>query len=203
MKRRSIPTLFGSRESYGRMHRPRQPVLILLAVSLLAVGDATAKSTVKPKPVRAALEAPLHGAAECLFRARFGGRPLRPISEHVQHHGVGRHRRSRCGARLHARVLRAGREHARARLEAGRHRPPRRHGGGRTGPALDVASSRAERSAPWRRAQQRETWIRERDEWFLWRVDHIRPGEWRVDGKRIDPSKPYDPSAPEYRPPPK
>jgi hypothetical protein len=51
------------------------------------------------------------------------------------------------------------------------------------------------------RAQQRETWIRENDQWFLWRVDHVRPGEWRVDGKRIDPSKPYDPNAPEYRPP--
>ena len=50
------------------------------------------------------------------------------------------------------------------------------------------------------RAQQRETWIREGGDWFLWRIDHIRPGVWLVDGKRIDPSKPYDPKAPEYRP---
>jgi hypothetical protein len=51
------------------------------------------------------------------------------------------------------------------------------------------------------RAHQRETWVRKEAGWFLWRVDQVRPGEWRVDGKRIDPSKPYDPKAPEYRPP--
>jgi hypothetical protein len=49
-------------------------------------------------------------------------------------------------------------------------------------------------------ANQRETWIHRGDQWFLWRIDHIRPGVWRVDGRRIDPSKPYDPNAQEYRP---
>ena len=51
------------------------------------------------------------------------------------------------------------------------------------------------------RAHQRETWIRKQRRWFLWRVDHVQPGVWRVDGKGVDPSKPYDPNAPEYRPP--
>jgi hypothetical protein len=50
------------------------------------------------------------------------------------------------------------------------------------------------------RAHQRETWVRTGDAWLLWRVDQVRPGVWLVDGKRIDPSKPYDPAAPEYRP---
>jgi hypothetical protein len=49
-------------------------------------------------------------------------------------------------------------------------------------------------------AHQRETWLRSGEEWLLWRIDHIQPGVWRVDGKRIDPAKPYDPGAPEYRP---
>ena len=96
------------------------------------------------------------------------------------------------------------RNHARAGLEVGRH--------------IDLHGDTAavELDQHWKRrqlkggavrivdtrAQQRETWIREHDQWFLWRVDHVRPGEWRVDGKRIDPSKPYDPNALEYRPPP-
>jgi len=50
------------------------------------------------------------------------------------------------------------------------------------------------------RARQRETWIRRGDQWYVWRVDRVQPGEWRVDGKRVDPSRPYDPDAPEYRP---
>ena len=49
-------------------------------------------------------------------------------------------------------------------------------------------------------AKQRETWQRTEDGWKLFRVDEIVPGEWRVDGKRVDPSKPYDPGAPEYKP---
>jgi hypothetical protein len=48
---------------------------------------------------------------------------------------------------------------------------------------------------------QRETWRRENDVWKLRSVDTIRnPPRW-VDGKPIDPSKPYDPSAPPYKPP--
>jgi hypothetical protein len=49
-------------------------------------------------------------------------------------------------------------------------------------------------------AHQRETWIRKADQWLLWRIDNVRPGVWRVDGKRVDPSRPYDPNAPEFRP---
>ena len=51
------------------------------------------------------------------------------------------------------------------------------------------------------RAHQRETWVRRDDAWLLWRVDQVNPGPWIVDGKQIDPSKPYDPNAPAYEPP--
>jgi hypothetical protein len=51
------------------------------------------------------------------------------------------------------------------------------------------------------RARQRETWVRERGVWLLWRVDRVVPGAWLVDGKRVDPSRPYDPAAPPHRPP--
>jgi len=50
------------------------------------------------------------------------------------------------------------------------------------------------------RAHQRETWLRAGGEWRLWRVDHVVPGAWIVDGKRIDPSTPYDPIAPPFEP---
>jgi len=51
------------------------------------------------------------------------------------------------------------------------------------------------------RAHQRETWVHRDGAWLLWRVDHVNPGPWIVDGKQIDPSKPYDPNAPAYEPP--
>jgi ketosteroid isomerase-like protein len=47
-------------------------------------------------------------------------------------------------------------------------------------------------------ARQHETWVRRGNTWSLARVDRVRPGVWLVDGKRIDPSKPYDPSAPPF-----
>jgi hypothetical protein len=47
-------------------------------------------------------------------------------------------------------------------------------------------------------ARQHETWVCRGDAWSLARVDRVRPGVWRVDGKRIDPSKPYDPLAPPF-----
>jgi len=50
------------------------------------------------------------------------------------------------------------------------------------------------------RAHQRETWIHSGKQWLLWRIDHIEPGAWIVDGKRVDPSKPYDPNAPTWTP---
>ena len=49
-------------------------------------------------------------------------------------------------------------------------------------------------------AIQTETWVNTQDGWKLKHIGDIRPGAWYVDGKRIDPSKPYDPNAPEYRP---
>lgn len=51
-------------------------------------------------------------------------------------------------------------------------------------------------------AHQRETWVRRDGEWLLWRVDQVEPGPWTVDGKQIDPNKPYDPNAPAHQPPP-
>jgi hypothetical protein len=36
--------------------------------------------------------------------------------------------------------------------------------------------------------------------WKLKLIDDVRPGAWIVDGKRVDPSKPYDPDAPPYKP---
>lgn len=48
---------------------------------------------------------------------------------------------------------------------------------------------------------QRETWRRENGVWKLQSVDSIRNQHRWVDGKQIDPSKPYDPAAPPYQPP--
>ena len=49
-------------------------------------------------------------------------------------------------------------------------------------------------------AVQRETWVNTPDGWKLKLIDDIHPGVWIVDGKRVDPSKPYDPDAPPYNP---
>ena len=49
-------------------------------------------------------------------------------------------------------------------------------------------------------AIQTETWVNTKDGWKLKHIGDIKPGAWYVDGKRIDPSKPYDPNAPEYKP---
>jgi ketosteroid isomerase-like protein len=50
-------------------------------------------------------------------------------------------------------------------------------------------------------AIQTETWVNTKDGWRLKHISEIKPGAWYVDGKRIDPSKPYDPNAPEFKPP--
>jgi len=50
-------------------------------------------------------------------------------------------------------------------------------------------------------AVQRETWVNTPDGWKLKLIDDVCPGAWIVDGKRVDPSKPYDPDAPPYNPP--
>src|SRR5260370_591918 len=49
-------------------------------------------------------------------------------------------------------------------------------------------------------AQQRETWVRTSEGWKLRYVDDVKPGAWYVDGKRVDPSKPYDPNAVHFDP---
>jgi hypothetical protein len=47
---------------------------------------------------------------------------------------------------------------------------------------------------------QRETWARTSDGWKLKSVDNVRNQKRFVDGKRVDPTKPYDPNAPPYDP---
>jgi ketosteroid isomerase-like protein len=51
-------------------------------------------------------------------------------------------------------------------------------------------------------AVQRETWVRTAAGWKLKLIDDIHPGAWYVDGKRVDPSRPYDPEAPPFNPQP-
>jgi ketosteroid isomerase-like protein len=47
---------------------------------------------------------------------------------------------------------------------------------------------------------QRETWVKMPDGWKLKSVDNVRDQKRFVDGKRVDPTKPYDPNAPPYNP---
>jgi hypothetical protein len=49
-------------------------------------------------------------------------------------------------------------------------------------------------------ANQCETWVKTPSGWKLDYITDIRPGPWYVDGKRVDPSKPYDPDAPPFVP---
>jgi len=49
-------------------------------------------------------------------------------------------------------------------------------------------------------AIQTETWVKTTDGWKLKHIGDVKPGAWYIDGKRVDPSKPYDPDAPEYKP---
>ncbi len=49
-------------------------------------------------------------------------------------------------------------------------------------------------------AIQTETWVNTPDGWKLKHIGDIKPGAWIVDGKRVDPMKPYDPDAPPYNP---
>lgn len=47
---------------------------------------------------------------------------------------------------------------------------------------------------------QRETWARTPDGWKLKSVDNVRDQKKSVDGKRVDPTKPYNPDDPPYSP---
>ena len=51
---------------------------------------------------------------------------------------------------------------------------------------------------------QRETWVRTPEGWRIIRVDSVRGQRKWVDGKEIDPAKPFDPAAPPFtsEPPP-
>jgi len=48
--------------------------------------------------------------------------------------------------------------------------------------------------------RQRETWAKTADGWKLKVVDNVRDQKRFVDGKRVDPTKPYDPDAPPFDP---
>ena len=47
---------------------------------------------------------------------------------------------------------------------------------------------------------QRETWAKTADGWKLKSVDNVHDQKRFVDGKRVDPTKPYDPDAPTFAP---
>ena len=47
---------------------------------------------------------------------------------------------------------------------------------------------------------QRETWAMTRGGWKLKSVDNVREQKRFVDGKRVDPTKPYNPDDPPYEP---
>ncbi len=47
---------------------------------------------------------------------------------------------------------------------------------------------------------QRETWAKTSDGWKLKLVDNVRDQKRFVDGKRVDPTKPYNPDDPPYNP---
>ena len=47
---------------------------------------------------------------------------------------------------------------------------------------------------------QRETWAKTTDGWKLKSVDNVRDQKRFIDGKRVDPTKPYNPDDPPYNP---
>ena len=49
-------------------------------------------------------------------------------------------------------------------------------------------------------AIQEETWVRAPEGWKLRSVANVHARRWYVDGKRIDPHKPFDPDALPYNP---
>lgn len=48
---------------------------------------------------------------------------------------------------------------------------------------------------------QDETWVQTPAGWKLKFVANVHGRRWYIDGKRVDPHKPYDPDAPPYNPP--
>jgi hypothetical protein len=49
-------------------------------------------------------------------------------------------------------------------------------------------------------AVQDEEWVKTANGWKRGNIGNVHPGAWVIDGKRIDPSKGYDPDAPPYEP---
>ena len=47
---------------------------------------------------------------------------------------------------------------------------------------------------------QDETWVDTNGVWLRKLVENERPGAWLMDLKRVDPTKPMDPNAPDYDP---
>lgn len=47
---------------------------------------------------------------------------------------------------------------------------------------------------------QRETWVKTAAGWKLKSVDNVRDQKRFIDGKRVDPTKPYNPDDPPYNP---
>jgi len=178
-----------------------EPVLIALVISLLSVGDVTAYSKIKPKPVRAALERRYaemrnayfaHDSSAVLASRLPSFFSITPKGDTLDSDAARAYTRASFEQVQTTLVLdwKLGVIDVHgdtAAVELDQHWVRRQLKGG----AVRNVDTRA---------HQRETWIRKDDQWFLWRIDHVQPGEWRVDGKRIDPSRPYDPNAPEYRP---
>ena len=176
-------------------------LLIVLATSFLAAGDAAPLWKTKSKPVRAALERRYAAMRSAYF--------VRDSSVVLASRLPGFFSITPTGDTIHAEAVRA---YTRASFEQVQATLVLDWRLGTI--ELDGDTAAAEVDQHWvrrqlkggavrdvdTRAHQRETWIRKGDQWLLWRIDHIRPGVWRVDGKRIDPSRPYDPDAPEYRP---
>jgi len=178
------------------------PALILLVACLLGAVGAKSKPTVKPKPVRAALERRYDQMRRAYF-ARDSSAVLStrsndcfsitPSGDTLTSEAIRTYIRASfvqvdTTLALEWQLGVIDLHGDTATVEVDQHWLRRQLKGG----AIRVVDTHA---------HQRETWIRKNEQWFNWRVDHVRPGAWRVDGKRIDPSKPYDPSAPEYRPP--
>lgn len=183
--------------------RPQELVCLLtaLAASLLLAGEAAGFSKLKPKPVRAALErryAEMRNAyfardSSVILALRLPDFfSIAPSGDTLDSKAVRAYTRasfeqvqSTLALDWKLGVIDLHGDTAAVELEQHWVRRQLKSGAART---VDT------------RARQRETWIRTGGQWLLWRVDHVRPGVWRVDGKRIDPAKTYDPGAPEYRP---
>ncbi len=49
-------------------------------------------------------------------------------------------------------------------------------------------------------SMHREIWLNTSDGWKRWKVDDLHDQVFYIDGKRVDPTKPYNPDAPPFEP---